>query len=335
MINESFQLTWYGAGDHAVREPGAPGDARRAGRAAGAQRGGDRRGAQPRGRRGRCALRAGVGHAGGATPLARKRKKAKEANRGQAFEARGEERLGRKRFEEEPPQTNPLALDYTPFHDSINSSLSLAASLSLSACVCLLSLAHSRRLSVFSLCVCVSLLSLSRSLSHSLTRAQLGAAATALAAYLDRFRTRLSAGNRRHLQTMLLLARSFLKAVDGASASPACSAASASASASASTSAASASASASTSAAAAAAVAANPVSRILRLNAFLFEAGIDNINLIRLQRYVRDSKVLFKVSSYGDAAAAAAGAGGGGRSPPQLAALHAFAGLVGAVTQPR
>jgi hypothetical protein len=32
---------------------------------------------------------------------------------------------------------------------------------------------------------------------------------------LHRFQTRLSAGNRRHLQTMLLLARSFLKAVDG------------------------------------------------------------------------------------------------------------------------
>jgi len=38
-----------------------------------------------------------------------------------------------------------------------------------------------------------------------------------------------------------------------------------------------------TAAAAATAVAAHATSRILRLNTFLFEAGIDNINLIRLQ----------------------------------------------------
>jgi hypothetical protein len=35
--------------------------------------------------------------------------------------------------------------------------------------------------------------------------------------------------------------------------------------------------------AAAAAVATHATSRIMRLNTFLFEAGIDNINLIRLQ----------------------------------------------------
>jgi len=57
-----------------------------------------------------------------------------------------------------------------------------------------------------------------------------------------------------------------------------------------------------------------------------------NCLLLYEQRYVKDSKVLFKVSSYGEAAAMMTTAGGGRGAAaavaPKLAALHAFAGLV-------
>jgi chromosome transmission fidelity protein 1 len=142
----------------------------------------------------------------------------------------------------------------------------------------------------------------------ALTGAAAGAAAAALSGYLGRYRARLSAGNLRHLGTLLLAARAMQRAV--AAAAPPGAAASASG----------------------ADVAAG-AARVLKLNEFLFEAGVDHVNLFKLARYCRDrrvhalawmygctpmcaadavvcvrSKVLFKVGGFGDSAAAAAAA---------------------------
>ena len=97
---------------------------------------------------------------------------------------------------------------------------------------------------------------------------QIAGAADSLTAYITKFRNRLSPGNRRHLETMLMLARSFLRSLQPRSEDKNQSAR----------------------------VPPKPASEnhtghILSLNDFLFRAGVDNVNLMRLQRYVRESKV--------------------------------------------
>lgn len=41
---------------------------------------------------------------------------------------------------------------------------------------------------------------------------------------------------------------------------------------------------------------ASPSGRMLGLNDFLFEAGVDNVNLMRLQRYMKESKASTRVA---------------------------------------
>ena len=74
------------------------------------------------------------------------------------------------------------------------------------------------------------------------------------------------------------------------------------------------------------------------VNAFLSDLNIDGVNLFRLVRYCRESKVLFKMSGYGDFALAKEGRLGD-PSPAleeeaghQAGALHALVGFVAALT---
>jgi chromosome transmission fidelity protein 1 len=188
----------------------------------------------------------------------------------------------------------------------------------------------------------------------ALTGAAAAAAAAALSAYLGRYRPRLSAGNLRHLGTLLLAARAMQRAVAAAPAGAA-------------------------GAPADVAGCSGAAARVLKLNEFLFEAGIDHINLFKLSRFCRDrrdamagrahlpcalmllcllltpgcfcvrSKVLFKVGGFGDAAAAAAaaasgpqavcesahgGAEGGATAGGTTAALQSLLSFLGALTSP-
>lgn len=97
-----------------------------------------------------------------------------------------------------------------------------------------------------------------------------------LRGYLTRFADRLAPGNRRHIQTLLALTAAFLRrlrlAKDGtvmasSSTSPATSAD------------------------------ASATGEVSTLNDFLFSLAIDNVNLFRLERYVRESNAVHKVGA--------------------------------------
>ena len=108
------------------------------------------------------------------------------------------------------------------------------------------------------------------SAAAALTGSAAAAAVAALNGYLTRYRSRLSAGNMRHLATLLTAARALQRAVAAAAVSEAANPA----------------------------AAGKPPSRppatptdatrVLRLNDFLFEAGIDHMNMFTLARYCRD-----------------------------------------------
>lgn len=114
------------------------------------------------------------------------------------------------------------------------------------------------------------------SAAAALTGSAAAAAAAALNGYLTRYRSRLSAGNLRHLATLLAATRALQRSVVAAAAvgdAPN---------------------------AADAGSARKPplrptaeVTRVLHLNEFLFEAGIDHMNMFKLGRYCRDRRVAF------------------------------------------
>jgi chromosome transmission fidelity protein 1 len=103
--------------------------------------------------------------------------------------------------------------------------------------------------------------------------------------YLTRFSNRLAAGNRRHIQTLLTLTAAFLRRLcltkegDFAPLKTAPQGPMTSACASADASAA---------------------GEVMALNDFLFSLHIDNVNLFRLERYVRESNAMHKVGRRDD-----------------------------------
>jgi chromosome transmission fidelity protein 1 len=119
------------------------------------------------------------------------------------------------------------------------------------------------------------------SAAAALTGSAAATAAAALSGYLTRYRSRLSAGNLRHLATLLTAARALQRTVAAASGGDA----------------------PKTDAGAAAGkalparppAAAADATRVLRLNEFLFEAGIDHMNMFKLSRYCRDRRAVFGV----------------------------------------
>ena len=148
--------------------------------------------------------------------------------------------------------------------------------------------------------------------SADLSLRQLAAASEQLAEYWERFRTRLAPGNARHIKTLLLLCRALHRRVDGGGASAAATAATSQGG----------------------GQSPLPSAEALRVNEFLFSLGMDNVNVYKLQRYVSESKVLFKAASYAERRAEAEAAAGG---PPaeeaeRLSALHALMGLLSALT---
>lgn len=86
-----------------------------------------------------------------------------------------------------------------------------------------------------------------------------------LTTYVNRFKTRLSASNLRHLRTLTNITRAFTKALVKETAD-----------------------------------ATKPEKRLLSLNDFLFECGQDVVNMFSLRRYLKESKIAHKIASYGE-----------------------------------
>ncbi|KAK1312301.1 DNA repair helicase UVH6 [Acorus calamus] len=94
--------------------------------------------------------------------------------------------------------------------------------------------------------------------------------------YFNRFRTRLGAGNRRYIQTLMVLTKAFLRYLENTSTVPL------------------------SSCGAETDPDKKPVmDASTTINEFLFSLDIDNINLIKLQHYVKESNIIYKVSGYG------------------------------------
>nr|CAB3463498.1 unnamed protein product [Digitaria exilis] len=100
-----------------------------------------------------------------------------------------------------------------------------------------------------------------RNKSRAKCQTKLKAVLSHLDAYLDRFHNVLGAGNRRYIQTLTVLTRSFLRVLinnqDGD----------------------------------------NTMSS-MTINQFLFSLDIDNINIVKLCQYVKESNIIHKVSGY-------------------------------------
>uniref|UniRef100_A0A7N0UY48 Helicase ATP-binding domain-containing protein n=1 Tax=Kalanchoe fedtschenkoi TaxID=63787 RepID=A0A7N0UY48_KALFE len=110
------------------------------------------------------------------------------------------------------------------------------------------------------------------------TSLQLERVQSRLEGYFSRFCNLLGPGNRRYVQTLLILTRAFLKALheeetfvspfqdrDNNSSTPA-----------------------------------KVADSTFSINDFLFSINIDNINLVKLLRYMKESNIIHKVSGYGD-----------------------------------
>ncbi len=127
-----------------------------------------------------------------------------------------------------------------------------------------------------------------------ITGSQIKAVKAMLVAYVERFHKRLAAGNLRHLQTLISLAKSMEKALDpsmmhhnarnvGVTGS---------------------SSGARTSSG----------SEIKCLNDFLFGVGADNVNVFALTKYLRESKIAHKIAGYAESRVAAAAAAAANQS---------------------
>ncbi|KQK07010.1 ATP-dependent DNA helicase DDX11 isoform X1 [Brachypodium distachyon] len=103
--------------------------------------------------------------------------------------------------------------------------------------------------------------SLTSMYNSKVTCPQLRAALSHLEAYLDRFQNVLGAGNRRYIQTLIVLTRSFQRVLmsgeDGSCAVTS-----------------------------------------VTVNNFLFSLDIDNINIVKLCQYLKESNIIHKVSGY-------------------------------------
>ncbi|CAL9190890.1 uncharacterized protein LOC103988399 [Musa acuminata AAA Group] len=106
-----------------------------------------------------------------------------------------------------------------------------------------------------------------------ITQMQLKQVLCNLEFYLDKFRGRLGAGNRRYIQTLIMLIRSFLQLLLQFHGIDSCR---------------------------------NEQElkgklgdTSMTINEFLFSLNIDNINFVKLHRYMKESKIIYKVSGYG------------------------------------
>ncbi len=118
----------------------------------------------------------------------------------------------------------------------------------------------------------------------SVTGAQLDAVFGMVDAYTERFYSRLSPGNLRHLKTLKTLCAAFKKSLDvSVDATPSTLVESGSG---------------------------NPstvkVSTVKTLNDFLFDAGADAVNVFALTKYLKESKIAHKIAGYGEHARRAA-----------------------------
>ncbi|GER48349.1 ATP-dependent RNA helicase chl1 [Striga asiatica] len=107
-----------------------------------------------------------------------------------------------------------------------------------------------------------------------ITVSQLNQLKCHLDGYFRRFRNLLGPGNRRYIQTLMTLARAFLEMLsdDGkvmSHSNPPCEAE-------------------------------EIKSNTMTINEFLFALNIDNINLVKLLQYMKESNIIYKVSGYGD-----------------------------------
>jgi chromosome transmission fidelity protein 1 len=115
-----------------------------------------------------------------------------------------------------------------------------------------------------------------------------GAARVQLAAYFERFGAVLAPGNARNVQALIRAAGALERAAAGGLGAGAANGGAAPANA----------------------------PRAVTVNDFLFATGLDNVNLLRLARYARESKAVFKVAGYWQARRAAAAQGGAVGAPP-------------------
>ncbi|XP_051147703.1 uncharacterized protein LOC127262888 [Andrographis paniculata] len=103
-----------------------------------------------------------------------------------------------------------------------------------------------------------------------ITMPQLNKLNSHLDGYFKRFRNLLGPGNRRYIQTLMVLVRAFLQMLSNNSLP--CDAGD---------------------------IKSSSVST-MTINEFLFALNIDNINLVKLLQYMKDSNIIHKVSGYGD-----------------------------------
>ncbi|KAL7603756.1 hypothetical protein Lser_V15G18180 [Lactuca serriola] len=108
-----------------------------------------------------------------------------------------------------------------------------------------------------------------------ITLSQLERVNSSLEGYFERFRNLLGPGNRRHIQTLMILTRAFIQTlcnkddtnfIDSSILEEL----------------------------------PNGSECSLRINEFVFSLNIDNINLVKLLQYIKDSNMIHKVSGYGD-----------------------------------
>ncbi|KAK1434113.1 hypothetical protein QVD17_11031 [Tagetes erecta] len=100
------------------------------------------------------------------------------------------------------------------------------------------------------------------------TLSQLELVNSSLEGYFQRFHNLLGSGNRRHIQTLMVLTRAFVQTLcnqDGPNL-----------------------------------VKTSGSECSLCINEFVFSLNIDNINLVKLLQYIKDSNMIHKVSGYGD-----------------------------------
>ncbi|XP_024543669.1 ATP-dependent DNA helicase DDX11 [Selaginella moellendorffii] len=108
--------------------------------------------------------------------------------------------------------------------------------------------------------------------SSQLSTLQLRQVSSQLSEYLSRFRTRLAPANRRYIQTLLVLVQALLErlmSVGSREKEPGVQDV-------------------------------QTPAAITTINDFVFSLGIDNINLFKLCRYIKESNIVNKVSGYGD-----------------------------------
>ncbi|OVA20353.1 Helicase-like [Macleaya cordata] len=147
--------------------------------------------------------------------------------------------------------------------------------------------------------------SLTSMYESKITLSQLEQVHKHLELYFERFRNLLGAGNRRYIQTLMVLTRAFLKVLlkekDGNPLSPCADSQISSGQ-------------------------KGVCDSSMAINDFLFSLDIDNINLVKLRHYIKESNIIYKVSGYGAKRVSLEG-GGDGVEGSTLSGFQAFVGI--------